>query len=320
IDRCALAKKSGSDVIRRGSRSSAQRVEEKKGQEGSRQADFLNAIFKETSTSREKFGLSVGVGSEFGADCQQEFDKTVNIGVESKRDGVTCEEEPLASLIAVPAGTIGATSHVDLEGVRGVFVEDDPIDVQNNNFQMVESSSSESLDLSSDGQIKSPFPYIQNSKAKSKSLVTHMGTPKCFQIIEAAKGGKSRVRKKKGNNGSEKGNDVGGQQQSNEEVDESRVESRIAVEFDSSCRTPLPSSSGVDLLLMEDGSKTPISPESLVYGEVLLQNEAAKLLEIQKTVGFTFEVEDRDVCEKMVEDELRDRAQKVERETVNGDQ
>ncbi|MCI33099.1 hypothetical protein A2U01_0054315, partial [Trifolium medium] len=102
--------------------------------------------------------------------------------------------------------------------------------------------------------------------------------------------------------------------------DELRVESRIDEEVDPSCRTPLSTPSGMNLLLLEDGSKTPISPESLVYGEILLQKEASKLLEIQKSVGFTFEGEDREVCGKMVEDELRDRAQKVDRELVNGDQ
>jgi hypothetical protein len=50
-----------------------------------------------------------------------------------------------------------------------------------------------------------------------------------------------------------------------------------------------------------------------------LQREAEKLLVIQKTVGFSFEVEDRVVCNKMMEDEIRDRAQKLERETVNVD-
>jgi hypothetical protein len=39
-----------------------------------------------------------------------------------------------------------------------------------------------------------------------------------------------------------------------------------------------------------------------------------KLLAIQKSVCFSFEMEDMEVCNKMVGDELRDRAQKVGRE------
>jgi hypothetical protein len=51
-----------------------------------------------------------------------------------------------------------------------------------------------------------------------------------------------------------------------------------------------------------------------------LQKEASKLLEIQKSVDFSFELEEMEVCERMVADELRDREQKVVREQTIGDQ
>jgi hypothetical protein len=75
--------------------------------------------------------------------------------------------------------------------------------------------------------------------------------------------------------------------------------------------------SGAALLVGDDNSQGSNSEGEAVNGDMALQREAEKLLVIQKTVGFSFEVEDRVVCNKMMEDEIRDRAQKLERETVN---
>jgi hypothetical protein len=79
-------------------------------------------------------------------------------------------------------------------------------------------------------------------------------------------------------------------------------------------------SSGVNLLVGMENSPASDTSRPGVNTNGVLQLEASKLLAIQKSVGFSFEVEDKEVCAKMVEDELRDRAQKVEREQQNGDQ
>jgi hypothetical protein len=78
--------------------------------------------------------------------------------------------------------------------------------------------------------------------------------------------------------------------------------------------------SGVSLLQGDDNSHNSDEDGSVKSGHNLLQKEASKLLEIQKAVGFSFELEDREVCDRMVEDELRDRVQKVGREQTIGDQ
>jgi hypothetical protein len=78
--------------------------------------------------------------------------------------------------------------------------------------------------------------------------------------------------------------------------------------------------SGVEALLREENSQNSEVQETGKIAENLLLKEASTLLGIQKVVGFTFEMEDNEVCDKMIADELRDRAQKVEREQVNGDQ
>jgi hypothetical protein len=72
--------------------------------------------------------------------------------------------------------------------------------------------------------------------------------------------------------------------------------------------------SGVGLLVRDENSQGSNPSETPVQGDVLIQREAAKLLVIQKSVGFSFDLDDTEVCEKMVEDEKRDRAQKMERE------
>jgi hypothetical protein len=80
------------------------------------------------------------------------------------------------------------------------------------------------------------------------------------------------------------------------------------------------SPSGAVLLVRDENSQNSCPVESQVNDQSPLQREASKLLEIQKAVGFSFALQDNEVCEKLVADELRDRAQKVDRETVNVDQ
>ncbi|MCH79641.1 LINE-1 reverse transcriptase like, partial [Trifolium medium] len=278
--------------------------------------------------------------------CQQNIDKVEQFGVEYDGDGATRGEKSLTSFNVVTAGFKGDLGCGDVEGASkrvmggsdlsfsdplevhleraqaqqveratelfcpdeefleprlkvsnfgpgGVFVEEDPDVVKNSLIrQVVVSSFSESVETPIEGNNKSPFPYIQKAKAKNKTLHSQVGTHKCLQLAEAVAV-------------------VGGPPQSNGAEEDPSAEGSDE-EIQPQLRIPVSSSSGVDLLLTEDNSQVQIPRDSSINGDILLQREASKLLEIQKTVGFSFDMEDRVVCDKMVEDELRDRAHKVE--------
>ncbi|WJX78447.1 hypothetical protein P8452_61671 [Trifolium repens] len=134
------------------------------------------------------------------------------------------------------------------------------------------------------------------------------------------------VRKKKGKKGSEidqasRSSSNGGSKGSE---DEGEVEGGAEVSLNAASITqvivPATLDSGVVLLQGNDNSLNSDEDGSAKSGQRLLQKEASKLLEIQKSVDFSFELEDMEVCERMVADELRDREQKVVREQTIGDQ
>jgi hypothetical protein len=150
-----------------------------------------------------------------------------------------------------------------------------------------------------------------------------MATPKCIQFVEAVGKGRKGAKKKKGKRGSEQNhhcNSVKGSMEDTNligEEDGGSVEGRPEEE---EAAQPEFVSSGVNLLLGVDMSPVSDLSGTGAIGDSVLQREASKLMAIQKSVGFSFEVDDSEVRAKLVVDELRDRAQKVEREQVNGDQ
>ncbi|MCH79581.1 hypothetical protein A2U01_0000333 [Trifolium medium] len=353
--------------------------DEGRGQEAGKQADFLCALFKETSTSRERGLQGKGVEICNGEGCQQDFDKGEQMGVESNEDGDTRGVVSLTSFNVAPAGKRGVLDCDVLEGGSkrdkcgsgrafsdpleesmervidkevervsnifcpeeelfgpckkttscgpgGVFVEGVPSGLKNSKCrQVVVSAISESVEISIEGQDKVPFPYTQKTKANNKILHSQVGTHKCLQLAEVMKERKLGSRKKKGRKGVGKSHGKPSVEVINDQLRENGEEEGSStvgsdVDVEPVFRAPVSGSSGVDLLLGDDVSQVQDSIDPMEKGDGLLQKEASKLLGIQKTVGFSFEMEDTVVCDKMVEDELRDRAHKVEREIVDGDQ
>jgi hypothetical protein len=140
-------------------------------------------------------------------------------------------------------------------------------------------------------------------------------------MVEALKQGRPGGRKKKKQKGSEGAQSEKLYVEDNEgiskQVIEEEVDSVEEVVSRPEATGVLPS--GFELLIREENnqnSQNSGAAEPIAIGESLLKNEAVKLLGIQKSVGFTFEVEDKEVCDRMIVDELRDRAHKEERETV----
>ncbi|MCH92509.1 hypothetical protein A2U01_0013449 [Trifolium medium] len=278
-------------------------------------------------------GVFKGNVTKFGKEGLERvfFDPLVD-GMERVMDQIT-ERDPMSFNPDLEFNGLG--SKVLQVGPGGVFVVNESLGPnKSNNSHVVVSSNSDTLEISIEDQINSSFPYSHKSKPKNKSLKSQVGTHKCLQLVEAMNEGKICVKKKKGKKGSVMGEltrpveDLGVQLQSNvvviggSGVRENRVERRKEDDSEGEVVPQLrvSSSSGLQFLMGEEESQVPVSPEAVVTKEDLLQNEASKLLGIQKTVGFSFDEEDKEVCDKMVEDELRDRAQKLDRETVIGDQ
>jgi hypothetical protein len=238
----------------------------------------------------------------------------------------------------------GPTQNVCIGGPGGVF-----IDKGLGKKLVVVSSLSESKELSLEGVVTSPFPYVQKEKGKKKTnhqqQSSQLGVPKCIQLVEVVQQGRMGVRKKKGskgsefdqarkgdsngvNNGSEAEGEIGGGNAGSiNETLTSQVNVPDGGNAGSLKETIFPQvnvpgrfDSGVSLLQRDDNSHNSDEDGSVKSGHNLLQKEASKLLEIQKAVGFSFELEDREVCDRMVEDELHDRVQKVGREQTIGDQ
>jgi hypothetical protein len=211
-------------------------------------------------------------------------------------------------------------------GPGGVFVENNPGPPKNLSKRQVvisSNSTSDSVEISIEGDEPNHFPYVQSDKAKSKPKIPKMATAKCIQFAEAVKKGRLGAKKKKGRRGSEQSQDR------NSVIDSTEVRGKLG---EYGCRRkedgaeeevssqPGIMSSGVNLLVGVDNSPASGASGPDAIGNGALHLEASKLLAIQKSVGFSFQVEDSEVCAKMMEDELRDRAQKVEREQANGDQ
>ncbi|MCH99798.1 hypothetical protein A2U01_0020813, partial [Trifolium medium] len=71
--------------------------------------------------------------------------------------------------------------------------------------------------------------------------------------------------------------------------------------------------SGINLLLPDEDN-----PLGTPQRDIHLQQEASKLLVVQKSVGFCYDKPDGDVIKELVTDEVRDRAKKSEWEHKQG--
>ncbi|KAK2426552.1 hypothetical protein QL285_025211 [Trifolium repens] len=325
-----------------------------KRQEGNIKADLLCIEFKETSTPRVGSKQKEG---EVNMTCDTHGEKILvafnaapagEIGVETDvvlGEGIECDncgaDQILTDPLEVAMGRVtgnGSEQHTDsfcpdlemggitVGGPGGVFAVNEP-GVTNGPCKrqvvVFSNAKSDNLEISIEGPKSSSFPYIQSEKVKIKSRIPQIVNPKCIQFVEAVNKGRKGSRKKKGKKGSEQNHGRNSSIDSIESIgkagesEDGCVESRIAVEGNPEAGV-LPS--GVDLLVGEVNAHVSDSEGTTANGDIILQREAAKLLGIQKTVGFSFELADKEVCDKMIMDELRDRAQKVEREQVNGDQ
>jgi hypothetical protein len=220
---------------------------------------------------------------------------------------------------------LGPVHSISIGGPGGVF-----IDKGQTKKHVVVSSISESQELSLEGEVTSPFPYVYKEKGKKKSKhhqqQSQMGVPKCIQLVEVVQQGRMGVKKNKRNKSSESGqicgaglggdSGVSGAGGAIDRGDEDNIEAAAIPQV----TEPVILGSGVLLLQGDENSINSDEQGSAKSGQRLLQKEASKLLQIQKSVGFSFELEDQEVCDRMVENELRDRAQKVVREQTIVDQ
>jgi hypothetical protein len=154
---------------------------------------------------------------------------------------------------------------------------------------------------------------------KSCARFNKLGVPKCIQLVEAAKeAGRrnwSRRRKGKGEDGNSEA--VGIQDCNSSSGDGSSKEKEIQANSQNYRKTP---ASGMDLISGSDNSRGSCSPSYGEGGDKAKFIEAAKLLSIQKQVGFTFAEPTDSTIPHLVDQELIDRAKKMECEKKEGDQ
>jgi hypothetical protein len=192
------------------------------------------------------------------------------------------------------------------------------------------SSVSEPEDVFHSHKSKRRGPPSKHRKQLLNSKFHQLGIPKCLQLVEAVKEGgiKSRRRRNKGGGNSElvvgeKGMGEGeiedGVARGNEEL--GVVGDEMLQPHDTS-KTCSPSS-GINLFLEGDSSAVPetqlgVSEVQPIEDDRAKVVEAAKLLRIQKEVGFTFYVEDGEIVKELVQQEVCDQAKKMDWEEKNG--
>ncbi|PNX64978.1 hypothetical protein L195_g062374, partial [Trifolium pratense] len=94
VDGDRKSQPSASDVMCQGAKVVLY-CDEDKGHGGGKQTDFVCALFKETSTTRESGLQGKGMDICNGEGCQQVFDKVEQMGVESNEDRDTRGEASL---------------------------------------------------------------------------------------------------------------------------------------------------------------------------------------------------------------------------------
>jgi hypothetical protein len=162
------------------------------------------------------------------------------------------------------------------------------------------SSISEPEDVLRHTKVAKQKKSSKNKNHRSISKVQQQGAPKCLRLLEAVKEGHGRVRRR-----------------CSKLATTTNLEPSINPVVSCSGLTP---SSGLKLLILSDSSMVEETPVAAGDGDCLLRTEAVKLLEIQKRVGFTFELADDETTNQLIEQENGDRAKKLLWEQRNSDQ
>jgi hypothetical protein len=189
--------------------------------------------------------------------------------------------------------------------------------------------------LSEPEETLSPFRSInprhnhRNKKLNSLSNANNLGVPKCIKLVEAVKemGARVKQRRQKGGEGistmREDEEDVAGlmevevvEASEDGDADQYRRKGEGREAFHG-VSTP---ASGINLLSGSETSRVSDSLPQSLNEDKDKYVEAAKLLSIQKNVGFSFVEATSDTLKHLVEQENCDRIKKMEWELKEGDQ
>ncbi|MCH79854.1 RNA recognition motif [Trifolium medium] len=190
------------------------------------------------------------------------------------------------------------------------------------------SSVSEPEEVLSSHKTKSRKQMSKLKKQKSCSKFNQLGVPLCIQLVESLKSGgaKSRRRRIKGAIQSN-AEEVGGVEVSMEAFEAGDVISSDAGGYQrrkeklTGLMTPrVTPASGINLISGSQSSQVPnyVGVDNGKDKEIAI--EAAKLLSIQKEVGFSFEEADGETVKQLMTQERCDRVKKMEWEQKEGDQ
>jgi hypothetical protein len=142
--------------------------------------------------------------------------------------------------------------------------------------------------------------HSKHNRHRSKAKLQQIGVPKCLILMEAVKEGNVGARRRR--------------------VISSEVvplEPAVTPVAPTPCATP---SSGLKLITDSGPSMVLETPMPTIEADRAKLVEAAKLIEIQKLAGFTFEGKEDETTKLMIEQENCDRAKKMIWEQRNGDQ
>jgi hypothetical protein len=203
-----------------------------KRQDDSKKTYLLCVVFKETSTHRVGNTREDG---EVIRTCDKRVEESLHVfneatygefgGVTDVISGEAAESDkwgvgqvlidPLVDVVERGAGLVservvdtfcpdiefcGSGQVISVGGPAGVFVDfDTSIGNKTRKAQVVvyNYEISESIGLHAEGEIPSPFHYIQKEIVKSKPRGAQKMTPKCIQFVEAVNNSRKGGRKKK---------------------------------------------------------------------------------------------------------------------------
>jgi hypothetical protein len=243
----------------------------------------------------------------------------VHRGVASQVDGAVDNHIDVAGIL----NPVQEPSHLGLPSL-GLENSDPPFlgVLVNENFCRC-STMSEPEDLHSFQ--KSKLTKSKCRRHKHNSKFPTLGVPKCVQLVEAMKEAAPKQRKRRHKGGVALSNGAEAVVEEAEQVVVVLSEGRTVLGGDTgpiamnNFSTPTPTS-GLNLLSGSDISRV---PESQPQGQDVEKEkliEAAKLLSIQKEVGFNFDVSDDEILKNLVEQEKSDREKKMDWEKRDGDQ
>jgi hypothetical protein len=177
---------------------------------------------------------------------------------------------------------------------------------------------------------KAPKHTSKSKRSTSFNKSHQLGIPKCVQFLEAVQVGNSRNhrRRVKSNAAMDAVFEADGvispsstSQQLDVDVGEQAINPIQEEDGSVPILTPVVTPpSGLNLISSSDNSLVRDTPPVESDADRLQKLEAANLLAIQKGVGFSFAVEDGVTVTNLIQQELCDRAKKMEWEQSNGDQ